>query len=74
MSRKLTVAIISMFHESTIRRTLNSNDVHGRATRRKPLLSKKNINTSMWINQKNRRPFGTKVEPTGLYRKCLISV
>lgn len=30
-------------HESTIRRTLNSRGVHGRVTRRKPLLSKQNI-------------------------------
>ena len=30
-------------HESTIRKTLNHDGVHGKIARRKPLLSKKNI-------------------------------
>ncbi len=38
----LTLANVNV-HESTIRRTLNNNGVHGRVARRKPLLSKRKL-------------------------------
>uniref|UniRef100_A0AAR2LFJ0 Transposase Tc1-like domain-containing protein n=1 Tax=Pygocentrus nattereri TaxID=42514 RepID=A0AAR2LFJ0_PYGNA len=41
LKASLTLANVNV-HESTIRRTLNNNGVHGRVARRKPLLSKKN--------------------------------
>ncbi|MBN3293577.1 TCB1 transposase, partial [Polypterus senegalus] len=42
LKASLTLANVHV-HESTIRRTMNNNGVHGRVARRKPLLSKKNI-------------------------------
>ena len=61
MSRKLktflAVATVNV-NESTIRRTLNINGVHGRVARRNPLLSKQNIAAvygslkTSWISQK----------------------
>ncbi|KAJ4932267.1 hypothetical protein JOQ06_010692 [Pogonophryne albipinna] len=42
LKKSLAHANISV-DESTIRKTLNKNGVHGRTPRRKPLLSRKNI-------------------------------
>ena len=59
MKLKASLAVVTVnVHESTIRRTLNINGVHGRVVRRNPLLSKKNIAAvygslkTMWISQK----------------------
>ena len=52
LSKSLEHANISV-DESTIRKTLNKKDVHGRTPRKKPLLSKKNIAAHCWSSQKS---------------------
>ncbi|KAF7654180.1 hypothetical protein LDENG_00073090, partial [Lucifuga dentata] len=71
-------------HESTIRRTLNNSGVYGRAARRKPLLSKKNIVARLQFAKKDHvnKPEGywknvlwtdeTKIELFGLNEKCYV--
>ncbi|KAJ4948822.1 hypothetical protein JOQ06_020345 [Pogonophryne albipinna] len=48
LKKSLAHANISV-DESTIRKTLNKNGVHGRTPRRKPLLSRKNIAARNWL-------------------------
>ena len=82
LKASLTLANVNV-HESTIRRTLNNNGVHGRVARRKPLLSKKNIAAHLQFAKDHvDKPEGywknvlwtdeTKIELFGLNEKCYV--
>ncbi|MGH0163515.1 UNVERIFIED_CONTAM: hypothetical protein FKN15_045389 [Acipenser sinensis] len=55
-SRDLQAALASAkvsVHDSTIRKTLGKNGIHGRVARRKPLLTKKNMNAHLKFAKKH---------------------
>ncbi|KAI4873377.1 hypothetical protein NFI96_022076 [Prochilodus magdalenae] len=59
-------APVANAYESTIRRTLNINGVHGRASRRNPLLSKLNIAAHLQTDKDHMD------EPEGLLEQCSL--
>uniref|UniRef100_A0A8C4TBF5 Transposase n=1 Tax=Erpetoichthys calabaricus TaxID=27687 RepID=A0A8C4TBF5_ERPCA len=81
LKASLTLANVHV-HESTIRRTLNNNGVHGRVARRKPLLSKKTLLLVCSLLDHVDKPQGywknvlwtdeTKIELFGLNEKCYV--